>query len=590
MAAMLPSARLKTNQDTYYIPDLKGGIYFRNHKHSFRMQGSNVYQWMEKLIPLFDGTRTMQQITEGLPAAYQQRIYEFSSILLDEGFVRDISKDRPHTLDESIVKHFQVQIDYLDHQIGSGAYHFENYRRANLLVIGHGSFLLSLLSSLLESGLQKIALFITDKSKTNLDRIWQLETEARKIDPAVKINDITPCEIQPWADILSPYKSILFVGEVANVEETIRLSSLCQQENKYFIPAVIDQNTGIVGPVADWESAWRRVKKTDNTAATETNQTALAILANVLSFRWFQLINQIITPDTKQVFVLHMKTLEGKWHSFYSHPLTKEIENSNTSVTVSASSHQTTDIHPIFARITSPQTGVFRAWGPKDLIQLPLSQCQVEIADPLGEKNVPPIVCSALTHQEARREAGLCGLEAYAARLFQARTNDSAFGAGASRQEAICRAFLRYLEMDCKTEPSHPHKIQLEEPFLIECLRTFGAEPTLCVEKHRYGFPIGWVKINDMWFHGTGLSVHSAVRAALLKALQFLQNNSISTEHLSVSSTICQALDSIDACLTFIHQQLKTHQKQLKITDMKLEDIISDHFFIVHVSIEEEKA
>ena len=59
-------SRLKVKRDTFYLPDPEGGVYFRNNVSSFRMEGGTIYQWIEKLIPMFNGEQTLGELTEGL--------------------------------------------------------------------------------------------------------------------------------------------------------------------------------------------------------------------------------------------------------------------------------------------------------------------------------------------------------------------------------------------------------------------------------------------------------------------------------------------------------------------------------------------
>src|SRR5690606_27085503 len=99
----------------------------------------------------------------------------------------------------------------------------EKFRQTSLLVIGSGPFLTSLLASLLESGIQTIFLYLTDKTNTNIKHIQYLETEAKQIDSTVEIHDITPTDIQPWSKIIPPYDSILFVEEEADGHRIIEL-------------------------------------------------------------------------------------------------------------------------------------------------------------------------------------------------------------------------------------------------------------------------------------------------------------------------------------------------------------------------------
>ena len=46
----------------------------------------------------------------------------------------------------------------------SGAYHFQEYRQAKVLAVGSGPFMVSLVSALIESGLPKLHVMVTDSS------------------------------------------------------------------------------------------------------------------------------------------------------------------------------------------------------------------------------------------------------------------------------------------------------------------------------------------------------------------------------------------------------------------------------------------
>ena len=69
MSKLNSSTCLKVKRDTFYLPDPEGGVYFRNNESSFRMKGGTIYQWIERLMPMF-GEQTMRELTEGLTAPY----------------------------------------------------------------------------------------------------------------------------------------------------------------------------------------------------------------------------------------------------------------------------------------------------------------------------------------------------------------------------------------------------------------------------------------------------------------------------------------------------------------------------------------
>ena len=180
MSKFNPSTRLKVKRDTFFLPDPKGGVYFRNNLSSFRMEGNTIYQWIEKLIPMFNGEKTLEDLTGGLTTPYRNRVYEIGETLYKNGFVRDVSKDTPHQLNSSVLEKYASQIEFIENFAESGAYRFQKYRQAKVLAVGSGPFLLSLVSALIESGMPKLNIMITDSIPTNRLRLNELVQNASK--------------------------------------------------------------------------------------------------------------------------------------------------------------------------------------------------------------------------------------------------------------------------------------------------------------------------------------------------------------------------------------------------------------------------
>ena len=145
-----PSMRLKLKKGTFFMPE-PNSVYFRNNSGSFCMEGSTIHQWIEKLIPMFNGEYSLAHLTDGLPEPYRDRVYEISDTLFTNGFLRDVSGDRPHKLKQHVVEKFSAQIEYIESFCDFGANRFQQYRQKNVLAIGDDSMLIGLVSSLLTS-------------------------------------------------------------------------------------------------------------------------------------------------------------------------------------------------------------------------------------------------------------------------------------------------------------------------------------------------------------------------------------------------------------------------------------------------------
>ena len=89
MVNVHPSMCLKLKKGTFFMPE-PSSVYFRNNSGSFRMEGSTIHQWIEKLIPMYTGEYSLASLTDGLPQPYRDRVYEITDSLFTNGFLRDV--------------------------------------------------------------------------------------------------------------------------------------------------------------------------------------------------------------------------------------------------------------------------------------------------------------------------------------------------------------------------------------------------------------------------------------------------------------------------------------------------------------------
>lgn len=561
---------LKVRGDTFFLPSSDGGVYFRNNIGSFRMEGSSISQWVEKLMPVFNGENSMHELTDGLPEQYQRHIYNIAEVLLTNGFVRDVSRDLPHQLKESILKKYASQIEFLDSFEGSGAYRFQLYRQSTVLAIGSGSFFVSLVKCLLDSGLPRIHMRITNPATTNRKRITELAEHARRADQEVIVDEID-CSINgdaDWRATVQPFDAVLFVSDEDGEPELRVLQQICKEEKKVLLPALIMKQSGIAGPLihpdseGGWESARRRLHRQaieKDPQQHTASATAEAMLANVIVFEWLKTATEVTSSALKnKLFLLDLETLEGNWHPFLPHPLAsgqppfRQIEQLELLLESEEEEKVASPLIEYFSRLTSSQTGIFHLWEEGELRQLPLSQCRVQPADPLTDGPadlLQDIICNGINHEEARREAGLAGIEAYVSRmssqLFSQEVNERlvppltnefvGVGAGESIAESICRGLQKYLtaELVGRLQAQDPsvrivQLVQIDDDrcrYYLSALTTTQGTPELGFSEELFGFPVAWVHTNGSWYGAAGLNKTMALRAALQYALLEIQNN-----------------------------------------------------------------
>jgi putative thiazole-containing bacteriocin maturation protein len=622
MTNLTPASCLKVKGDTFFLPVPNDGVYFRNNVGTFRMEGEMIDRWIEKLIPMFNGEHTLADLTDGLSNPYRDRVYEIADVLQQKGFVRDVSQDRSHQLTNGIIQKYAAQIAFLDSFGDSGAYRFQCYRQAGVLAIGSGPFFVALVSALIESGLPKLHMLITDSAPTNRQRLMELAEQARRTDPEVLLEEITLRKegASGWRDVVQPFQSILYVSQEGDVEELRLLHAVCKAEKKVFLPAMCLHQTGMAGPVVHpesegcWESAWRRVHQSAVYKDPELHvfsSTAGAMLANVIVFELFK----TVTGESElrnSFFLLDLETLEGSWHQFMPHPLTRgcaaaqRVQVSNLQLDVSSDRSASNRLLSYFNRLTSAQTGILHIWEEGDLRQLPLSQCRVQAVDPLSEGPaglLPDLVCTGLTHEEARREAGLTGIEAYVSRLAGVLVHTKEIvgvGVGETAAEGVIRGLqanlAEQLSMQQKARKQPVIRVQLSKledercRFYLQALTAMRGAPTIGLGEEVSGFPVVWVGTGDYWYGSAGLNMTMALQKVLKAALHEVQNNSGSraaqvleamSVHLGKEVAVDLVIPSSEGTAQpkVLHealQILKKNGKQLFVVDLAVEPFLKE--------------
>lgn len=618
MEKLDPSMRLKVKRDTFYLPEPNSGVYFRNNQSSFRIEGSGIDQWVEKLLPMFNGEYSLGYLTNGLPGPYKERVYEIADVLYQNGYVRDVSKDLPHQLPEHVVKKFASQIEFVDSLADSGASRFETFRQANVLAVGSGTFLNSLVSSLIESGLAKLQVLITDEVPTNRARLIELVDHARKTDPEVELQEVTLSE-EGWRETLKPFDSILYVTQKENLGELELLHAICRADKKVFVPAFCHKKVGIAGPIihpdteVGWDSAWRRLhsavllKEAQIPAASAISG---AMLANIIVFELYKEITGVTKPDQRnRIFQLDLETLDGSWHSFVPHPLetgnitVEGVESLETRLEYGLERVEPGKLLFFFSLLTSEETGLFHIWEEGDTRQLPLAQCRVQPVDPLSEgpaELLAEVICTGLTHEEARREAGLTGIEDYASRFASLivplqRNEILCIGTGETFAECVGRGFQKCLTEQLRKQQLHQKntvsRVQLDTVeddrcrFYLDALTTMQGEPIIGLGKEMNGFPIVYVGTREGWYGNTDLNITLALRKSLQHALFKAQNHSDSCNALALEDSSIhlderdKLIIEIPACEERIQPEiikealetLKSNRKQLKVYELGLE-------------------
>ncbi|WJQ84271.1 putative thiazole-containing bacteriocin maturation protein [Brevibacillus brevis] len=598
MEKLNPSMRIKVKRDTVYIPDSDGSVYFRNNIGTFRMKGDMIDRWVDQLFPMFNGVHTLEQLTDDLPEEYQQQIFQVAGTLLENGFLQDVSLEKPHELSPEVMSRYAAQIEYLDQLGGSGGYRFQKYRTEKVLVIGAGSFLLSAIHALLESGCVQFHYAITNETATNRERLEAMIEHSRRKDPHVKLDELklTSWEGADCSATIEPFTGILYTSANVNKGEVSMIQFACREREKVFVPALFVQQKGIVGPLihpqseACFESALRRLHRQALCADPEQHSysmTAAAMLANIAVFEWFKYVSGVHeAEEPNKIYLLNLETMEGSWQSYMPHPMQKEemsievLDERELKLRISNEAEQKESLLSLFPSWTSPDNGIFHSWDEGELTQLPLTQCRVTAVDPVADgpaELLSTVICAGYTHDEARREAGLVGAEMYVGRMvnhliahnsaYQADLESNiGIGAGETAAEGLCRALQHCLTLTYVSEMKgrqptarlvHVDSIVDEQSqFYVRSFATLGENLRIAKGHEVCGFPVYWVETHTGWYGSIGLLEREALRKALMYALQQIQTptNQVS-KYVLTAQSVCLTGEAIELARSSVQEE-----------------------------------
>ncbi|GAA0133756.1 putative thiazole-containing bacteriocin maturation protein [Paenibacillus sp. YSY-4.3] len=511
-----------------------------------------------------------------------------------------------------------------------------SHQEESTLAVGSGPILLALAESWYEAGLSKLTVFISDMDATDTAKLMQLREGALGANPEASLKILTAAgdEEPDWRSIIEPFQFIIYVAETGEWRELHQLQDACIAERRLLLPAIALQGLGLAGPLVDpgacerWESAWRRIHVSalpKNREHEYLSTAAAAVLANIVVHQWHKVISQNEALDCRnQCFVLEPEKLTGSWHRVLPHPLVSGYEAAQQLLTPELSRSleiRDVSLNPeewskYFKGLTSEVTGIFHTWGEGDLIQLPLAQCLVQPVDLLTEgpaQLLPAIVCSGLTHEEARRESALAGLEAYAARMLPLQfaglplhLQEGVFiGAGSTVAEAVGRA-LRFslaqkLAGRLHSQRQHVTSITWMEVedircrFYLDALNITEGEVLIAAGEPLLGFSVVWVCSGSLWYVSADLSFTLALRSSLMKALnkaEPLEITPVIEEAQEIEAAVISDGEPVDYS-SLTQEALKTLMQfsaSMKVFDLRSESLLgAGPFAIYGVILKEEE-
>ncbi|MEV0278510.1 hypothetical protein AB0I22_19300 [Streptomyces sp. NPDC050610] len=449
-----------------YVMRVPEGAYIRSNLGGSILKGASTYEWIQRIAPMLDGTRTLGELCASVPESSRSGLAKLTMLLLGKGYVKNVLEDRPHTLPADVAKTYAANIAFIEYFVESPELRFEEYRDSALVLAGSGPLLQALANSQLRSGVRALSLAPFAESPFDRDRVAEHLAAAREQDPEQRIDygyldaegqssapDAGGRQFGPVDRLADGAAMVLHVADRPMIGRARRLSRSAAAAGAASAQAVVVGDDAWIGPVTGkdgdataWESAWRRLRAlAPDLAGADLDDhpeapvseflrgPTVALVANQLCFAAFRHLTGI-DQDTGADHLVRfdLETLETAKHPFLPHPLARPAVPDDPARLTALPTAPPVDDEELARRAVDcvdPRTGVFAEITERDYEQLPLFVSEVVVSDPVGLAGGPfPVYGCGENVVESRQRAVRHAFERYAAVMHDPRKGDRLYG------------------------------------------------------------------------------------------------------------------------------------------------------------------
>ncbi|MET7468036.1 TOMM precursor leader peptide-binding protein [Micromonospora sp. NPDC005686] len=196
--------RAKLRDDLLYVA-VENGVYMETGRGSTEITGGSAYQLVAQLAPHLDGSRTLDELTGGLPPAQQRLVADMVGMLVRRGFARDLDAESPHGLLDWELDRYRQAISYAEHVADAPVHRFEAFRNARVLLVGAGAPLHSLVQTLFDLGLRAATVMETGEEPADDEAYQRILDRCRDGDPTVTLTRVPDATAGPEAALTAVF-------------------------------------------------------------------------------------------------------------------------------------------------------------------------------------------------------------------------------------------------------------------------------------------------------------------------------------------------------------------------------------------------
>lgn len=432
--------------DAYYAPT-PDGAYVLTHDGEVNLVGRSVYQVIERLTPLLDGTYSLAELTAGLSEDRQAMVRDLVTRLLECSIVRDVEPGG--ALDAGPPGHSH-EIAFTGYFRDSPATVFGAYQSMVTLVIGAGRLCGAVVAAAVRSGLRDVRVLTTAECPTHLEGPgaagcgWR--EERSRLDPGLPRREAEDA----IRSTLDGVDLVLHASDLPMTERARVLDRVCGELGVRLAQALPLgdhawlMTTGTGGREAvGWTSGRRRhlarrpetmerPPGEDTPANVTPSATSARLVAGQLVHGVFLSLTQPARPEGPRMVRVDASSLAGEVCAFLPHPFEDRpapgagtVDFSDRIAALRGGARLEEELFSRRAVLCAgDQTGIFGIPAEDRFAQVPLHVCAVEVSDPVGLLNggpVPRVIGAGPDFATARYQAALRAFACYSSLMIDPR-------------------------------------------------------------------------------------------------------------------------------------------------------------------------
>lgn len=373
------------------VAPFDGGAHVLTYRSEFSLRGRSVHLLLERIVPLLDGTRTVETLTAGLDPERASMVMTLLDELIRRGVVRDGEAAPPEAGGTEAVGPAGELLPLAESATDDPVGAVRRYLGRKAVVVGRGGLADAVAAAVDRAGLSDI-----------------VRTDALCRAPGAAI---------VFAATDDPDEA------VAGFRDGVPADVLVAQAVVTAGTAWLVYETGRAG----WTSVWRRLRAWSHRPALAggINTQAAAVLAAQLTRGAFLHAVQPVAQEQATVTSMDLGSLETRVHTYLWHPFDEPAgERPGAAGPVDPESFSRAAISAL-----GEDVGVMTKPSEDDFPQVPLRICRMRVSDPVGLAGSPAdVVAYAADFTTARHRAALKGFAVYSSRMVDPRRLSTADG------------------------------------------------------------------------------------------------------------------------------------------------------------------